>query len=161
MKTARVYVDLDGNEIALDGLDAQERRLLARLQRRARTHPDWCAFDNYRMPALIEFYDGRGVSRKALVRTPLWRIAQDLSSRLGIAAGLIREPDYRDDLEDLIREQYPSRRAFCQATGLTKEALNDFLAGRADLSLAELTRALEQIGYRLHIIAAPQRKKTG
>jgi hypothetical protein len=142
-------------------MDADERRFVARLRRRAQTNPDWDAFDNYWTRAVPEFYQARGVSRKAVVRTPVWRIAQDLSSRLGIAAGLIRSPDYRDELDDLIREHFPSRKAFCQATGIAEEVLSNFLAGRQDVSLDTFNKALERVGYRLHIIAAPQRKKTG
>jgi hypothetical protein len=154
------YVDLDGIPIPLAGLDTEERRLVAQLRRRARRNPDWDAFDNWWTRAIPEFYLARGVSRKAVVRTAVWRIAQDLSSRLGIAAGLIRPPDYRDELDDLIRTHYPSRRAFAQATGMAEAVLNDFLAGRKDLPLATLAQALERAGYRLHIIAAP-RQKTG
>src|SRR5436309_629815 len=102
MNPPNVYVDLNGNEIALDALDAEERRLVARLRRRARTHPDWCNFGTYYLQTVPGFYDARGVSRKAAVRTAVWRIAQDLSSRLGIASGLVREGNYRDELEELI-----------------------------------------------------------
>jgi hypothetical protein len=35
------------------------------------------------------------------------------------------------------------------------------LAGRKDLSLAALEQALDRIGYRLRILPAPQRKRTG
>ncbi len=167
MKAPNVYVDMDGNEIALDALDAGERQLAARLRRRAHTHPDWCDFDNYSMRVILEFYDARKVSRKAVVRSPVWRIAQDLSGRLGIASGLVRPSDCLGDLEDLIREHFPTERAFCEATGLTKETLTDVLAGRADLSLQTLTEALERIGYRLRIVPVPEearaeaRKRTG
>ncbi|MCI0463284.1 MAG: hypothetical protein L0Z62_40575 [Gemmataceae bacterium] len=161
MKRRDVYVDLDGHEIALAGLDADERRLVARLRRRAQTHPDWTDFDNYWMRQVGAFYDARGVSRRVSSASVPVRIAQDLSSRLGIASGLVRPDDYRSELEALIREQFPSRRAFCEATGLAEEALSAFLAGRKDLPLDVLNEALERIGYRLHIIAAPQRKKTG
>src|SRR5262245_21067576 len=127
MRATDVYVDLDGHEIALGALDAEERRLVARLQRRARTHPDWTDFRNYYTRVVAALYDGRGVSRKAMVRTPVWRIAQDLSGRLGIAAGLVRPDDYLGDLEDLIREKFPSHRAFCKATGLSEDVLKQVL----------------------------------
>jgi hypothetical protein len=166
MKTAEVYVDLDGNEIVLAGLDAEERRLVARLRRRARANPDWDAFDNYWTKAVPAFYQARGLARKAVPRTLVWRIAQDLSGRLGIAAGLIRPDDYRDELEDLIREKFPSRRAFCEATGIAEDMLSHVLAGRKDLSLEALTQALARIGYRLRIVPAAEgppkaQKQTG
>jgi hypothetical protein len=158
MKPANVYADLNGNEIALDGLDAEERRLVARLRRRARTHPDWCDFGTHYLRTVAEFYEARGVSRKALVRTAVFRIAQDLSSRLGLASGLVRPSDYRDELEDLIREQFPTRRAFCEATGISEDMLSHVLAGRKDLSLGALNQALERIGYRLRMVPMPERK---
>lgn len=161
MNPVDFYVDLDGNEIALESLDAEERQLFGRIRRRARTHPDWCGFDNYWLQAVHNFYDARGVSRKSLIRSPLYRIGQDLSSRLGIAAGLVRPDDYRDELEELVRDQFPSRKAFCKATGLSEDMLSHVLAGRKDLSLASLTRALERIGYRLRIAPVPKRKRTG
>ena len=89
-----------------------------------------------------------------MVRPPhsaAWRIAQDLSDRLGIAAGLVAADDALGDLEHLIREKFRSRRAFCQATGLAEDMLSHVLAGRKDLSLRALEQALRQIGYALHI----------
>src|SRR4051794_4357198 len=124
MKAADVYVDLDGHEIALAALDAEERRLVARLRRRARTHPDWTDFDNYWMRELVAFYDARGVRRPALKERAPYRIAQDLSGRLGIASGLVRSGAYRDELEELIRDHFPSRRAFCEATGIGEDMLS-------------------------------------
>jgi hypothetical protein len=157
MRRTNVYVDLDGREICLEHLDAEERKLLARIRRRARTHPDWTHFRNYWVRAVAEFYDARRIPRKVARESVVFRIAQDLGSRLGIAAGLIRPDDSRSELEALIEEQFPSKRDFCKATGLPEEALSAFLAGRQDLSLEMLDEALERIGYRLHIIPAPQR----
>jgi hypothetical protein len=162
-------VDLDGREICLEHLDASERALLARLRRRARTNPDWDAFDNYWTRTVPGFYKARGLARKAVPRTTLWRIAQDLSSRLGLAAGLVRPDDYLGDLEDLIREKYPSPHAFCRATGLAAELLEPVLAGRADLPLGTLLKGLERIGYTLRVqplpevtpAAAARKKRTG
>lgn len=158
MTRANVYVDLDGHEICLGHLDAEERKLLAGLRRRARTKPDWDAFDNYWTAAVPALYKSRGLPLKAVPGTILWRIAQDLSSRLGLAAGLIQPDDYRDELEELIREQFPSRRAFCQATGLSEDMLSHVLAGRKDLSIGTLTKALARIGYRLRIVPGPERQ---
>jgi hypothetical protein len=162
-----VYVDLDGHEYCLEHLDADERKLLARIRRRARTSPDWNAFDNYWTNAVPALYVERGVPRKEVPRTLLWRIAQDLSGRLGIAAGLVRPDDYQGDLENLVREKFPSQRAFCRATGLSEDMLSHVLAGRKDLSLASLTQALARIGYQLRIVPVPEcarrqkQKRTG
>lgn len=161
MRPSDVYVDLDGNSIVLSGLDVEERRLLARLRRRAMTHRDWCAFRNYWTQAVAEFYDARGLSRKKSAQTAVFRIAQDLSSRLGIAAGLIRPTDYRDQLKEIVLEQFPSRRAFCKAAGISEDLLSHVLAGRKDLSLATLSHALERIGYSLRIAPALPQKRTG
>jgi hypothetical protein len=73
-----------------------------------------------------------------------------------VSAGLARVGDWRDDLEDLIRENYSTRTAFCEATGLTPDMVSLLLAGRKDLSLESLTKALERIGYRLAIRPIPE-----
>lgn len=160
MKRTEVYEDLDGHSILLS-LDAGERDLVARLQRRAGTNPNWNTFDNYWTKAVPAFYEARGLQRKAIQSTAGWRIAQDLSSRLGIAQGYIEPDDYHSQLESLIREHFPSQRAFCQATGLAEDMLSHVLAGRKDLSLRALTEALARIGYTLRILPGPKRKQTG
>ena len=160
MRQTDVYVDLEGRTLSLTGLDADERRLVARLRRRARSNPGWDAFDNYWTVAVASFYKARGLSRAAVTRTVPWRLAQDLSGRLAVAAGLALVPDYRDELEELIRTQFPSRRAFCEE-GLSEDMLSHVLAGRKDLSLAALTGALGRIGYRLRILPSPGLKPAG
>jgi hypothetical protein len=154
MKPNDVYVDVDGDPIALEGLDAEERKLLARLRRRARTRPDWDDFDNYWTVAVPAFYEARGLARKAVPRTILWQIAQDLSSRLGIAAGHIQPPGPFDDLDEMVLFKFGSIPAFCKATGIPERALDGFLAGRADFSLRTLLDGLQKIGYRLRIAPA-------
>ncbi len=161
MKRTETYVDLDGNEISLSHLDAEEQRLVSQLRRRARSHPDWCDFDTYWMRAVAEFYDERELKRSQSRQTAAYRIGQDLGNRLGIAAGMIRPADYRDQLEDLICNHFPSSRAFCKATGLAEDMLSHVLAGRKDLSLQSLCKALERIGYRLRILPGPPPKRTG
>jgi hypothetical protein len=161
MKRADVYVDRKGRNIVMTDADEEERGLIARLRRRARTHPNWTDFGNFWTREVAAFYDARGLTRAATRRTAAYRIGQDLASRLGIAAGLVRPPDLRDDLEELIREQFRSRRAFCKATGITEDALNAFLAGRQEMPTEALNAALEKVGYRLHILPVREQKKTG
>jgi hypothetical protein len=161
VKASKVYLDLDGNAIPLDGLDVDERRILGRLERRSRTQPDWCDFDNYWMSTVAEFYDGRGLSRSQTIATPVYQIAQDLSARLGIAQGMIRPPDYLDQLEDLVLNHFPSRRAFCKASGLATDLLDDVLSGRKDLPLESMSKALNRIGYRLRIVPTAPTTRTG
>jgi len=160
MKGANNYVTVSGQAVDIGNLGAEERKLLARLRRRARTHADWNDFNNYWMREVAAFYDARRVSRSQSRQSPVYRIAQDLASRLGIATGMVRAPDYRVELEALIRNHFPNRRAFCKATGLSEDMLSHVLAGRKHLSLAALTDALDRIGYRLMITPAV-RKRTG
>lgn len=146
------YIDLDGHEISLADLDDEERRLVGRLRRRAKSHPDWNDFEYYWTRVVGEFYDARGLSRKEARQTSVYRIAQDLGSRLGIAAGLVRPADYRDDLEELIRTRFRTRREFCEATGISEDMLSHVLAGRKHLAIDTLEAALARIGYCLRIV---------
>lgn len=146
-----VYIDVRGREWSLAGLDGEERTLVADLQERARTYPDWNDFDNYWTRKITAFYDQRGVPRSQTVRCTVFKIAQDLSGRIGIAAGYIRPSDYRDELDDLIRNRFSTRQEFCDATGLGEEELGQVLARRKHLSMEALTEALGRIGYTVRI----------
>jgi hypothetical protein len=152
------YVNLYGDKISLTGLDSQERALVARLRRRAAAEPAWCDFRNYCIRAVGEFYDKRGNSRKKASQSPVFRIALDLSNRLGIAEGKVRAPDYRSELQNLVVNQFPSRSDFCKASGISSDMLSQVLAGRKDLSLEALTTALDRIGYRVRFVPAPMPK---
>jgi hypothetical protein len=133
-----------------------------RLRRRAQAKPGWCEFRNYAINAVAAFYDARGTSRKKTSQTPAFRIALDLGSRLGIAEGKVAPPSfaYRDQLHRLVL-QFPTRRAFCEAAGISQAMLSHVLAGRKDLSVASLSKALERIGYRLQFTPAVEAKRTG
>ena len=54
----------------------------------------------------------------------------------------------------MVREEFPSQRAFCKATGLSEDMLSHVLAGRKDLSLKALDSAMQRIGYRRHFVPA-------
>jgi hypothetical protein len=167
-RNTSTYVDLDGHEWNLKELDAQERRLFTDLRRFAEacrfgeTGSDlqrWCDFDNYRLPKILAIYEPRGFTRKQITRSALFQLSEDLSGRLGIALGLARNPNYRDSIQRIVTDQFKSRRAFCEATGLSEDMLSHVLAGRKDLSIGTLTKALDRIGYMIQFVPRdPQAK---
>jgi hypothetical protein len=129
-----------------------EPKLVAELKRQAKQLGDWNEFENYWTRAVADFYKESGLTRKQIRETAVYRIAQDLGSRIAVEAGIARAPDYRDELERLIRFQFQTRRAFCQATGLTEDMLSHVLAGRKHLAIDTLAQALDRIGYAIKIL---------
>ena len=152
------YVDLRGREVSLARLDADERLLLDTLKRRADRATPWHEFANFWMKLVGEFYQGRGLSRSQVRHTVLYRIAQDLGSRLAVGQGLARNPDYRDEIAELIRTRFKTRREFCEATGLSEDMLSHVLAGRKHIAIDTLSEALSRIGCVLKIVPQPGHK---
>lgn len=157
----RTYTTLEGEVIFLGDLDPQEHQLVVLLKKRVRTHPNWTDFDNYWMKKVAQFYDARGMPRKKSSQTAPFQIAQDLSSRLGIASGLVRLGDYRDDLEEIIHTKFRTQREFCEATGLSEDMVSHVLAGRKHLAIDTLEEALHRIGFALHIKPLPKLDQAG
>jgi hypothetical protein len=56
---------------------------------------------------------------------------------------------------------FPTRAAFCKAAGISRDMLSHVQAGRKDLSLESVSKALERIGYRLSFVPAGPGKRTG
>lgn len=154
MKQGNAYIDLKRRVYSLAGLTADERKLVVSLQAHARKKPDWSNFSNFWMAKVSEFYSSRGLTRKAIRETVPYRIGQDLDSRLAVSQGMAREPDYRDEIDDLIRTQFKTRRAFCHATGLSEDMLSHVLAKRKHLAVNTLEESLRRIGYSLRITPA-------
>jgi hypothetical protein len=149
---ASVYVDLRGRQHSLDALDADERKLVTRFKRRAASTAEYSEYHNFWLPVVAEFYKDRGLTKRQIVKTTVYRIAQDLGSRLMVDQGLARAPDYRSELAELVRSKFKTRREFCQKTGLSEDMLSHVLAGRKNMSIDALTGALDQIGYTLRIV---------
>jgi hypothetical protein len=152
------YVDLRGEVVDTSSLDAEELQLVDELQQFAQEHPDprTVEFWNFYARRVGDFYEQRGLSRRETTRTVVWRIAQDINGRLMIAAGLARRGDYRDELENLIRTRFATRRAFCEATGLSEDMLSHVLAKRKNLGIQTLADALTKVGYTIHISPLPE-----
>lgn len=151
MNEADTYSDLRGCTYSLRLLDEEERELIDTLINRASSETDWNRFSNYWMERVAQLYDARGVTRDESCRKIVYRIAQDLASRIGVAAGVVRPPDYRDELADLIRRRFQSQREFCQATGISEDMLSHVLARRKHMAIDTLNEALSRIGYTVRI----------
>ncbi|MBL8826598.1 MAG: hypothetical protein JNM18_06395 [Planctomycetaceae bacterium] len=150
------YTDLRGTVFSLSGLESDERTLIARLKKQSERVADWTEFRNFWMAEVSQFYTAKGLSRREIIESVGYRIGQDLASRLGIAQGKMRPPDYRSDLELLILSKFQTRKEFCDATGLSEDMLSHVLARRKHLAIDTLTEALAKIGYSLHIMPNSQ-----
>lgn len=144
------YTDLDGRTFDLGEFDAEERSLLTRFKRLA-GKLEAAEYQNKSLAAVAELYESRGLSRKQIIRQPLYAVLQDLGARRMVEQGEARLPDYRDQIEELIRTRFATRRAFCKATGLSEDMLSHVLSRRKNLSVESLNDALERIGYGIQI----------
>ena len=144
------YLDLRGKTIDLSVLDEEELQMFQRLQADAE-RMDSATYWNHWVSQVSNLLSRRGLSKAAIVGSSLYRLAQDLGSRQQVQRGEARVPDYRDELEGIVLGQFKTRRAFCEATGLSEDMLSHVLARRKHLAIDTLTEALGRVGYRLTI----------
>jgi hypothetical protein len=150
-----IYLDFKNRPNSLADLTAAERRLIDDCRKLAATRPDWGAYTNFWIPKAEKLLSDRGLDRREMIQSSLWRVIQDIGARLHIGSGLARAPDYRDELEQIIRERFSTRRAFCESTGLSEDMLSHVLARRKHLAIDTLCDALSRIGYSLRIMPLP------
>jgi hypothetical protein len=153
MNNRKLYRDLDGHQYWLAGLDADENKLLGKIRKRFETKPDWDDFDNYWVKAVVKLYEARGLSGRAITQAPVYMIAQDLSMRIALAAGLTQLDDYRSQLEMIALTRFKTRREFCQVVGLSEDMFSHLCAGRKHLSMETLTEVLTRLGCMLRIVS--------
>jgi hypothetical protein len=146
------YTTLSGEKIELSDLDDDEQLLVRVLERQAAGSRDQNEFDNFWMKFVSEFYRPKGLTHREIQQKKAYKIARDLSQQLSIRLGVARPPDYRDQLAELIRTQFVSRKAFCAATGLSEDMLSHVLVRRKHLSIESLEKALGRIGYSLRFV---------
>ena len=91
------------------------------------------------------------LTRKEITETPIFKICEDMDSRLAIKGGYARPGDYRDELQMIIDQRFSSRYAFCQTIGLDEGYLSRVLNKRQHISIKKLTQILDAIGYELTI----------
>jgi hypothetical protein len=155
-KINSAYIDLKGREFVLNGLERGERELVERCIRFAKDNPQWPDYANWWMHEVTKYYEPLGLSRREIIKTIGYRIGQDLQGRQMLAMGVARPSDYRDEIEELIRDHFPTQREFCEATGLSEDMLSHVLAKRKHLAVDTLSDALAKIGYALHIAPLPE-----
>lgn len=135
------YLTLTGRRIDLSNLTPEERRCLAVVLEKYRSHPDWTRFAAWWTKELAKF----GVPHDSA----LFKACDDLEARLGITQGKASPPDYRHCLLALIEERFGSRYRFCKETGIDQGHLSRILAGRSDFSMESLARILRSLGASL------------
>lgn len=144
------YKTITGRRIDLSALSSQEKEILAQLLDEHGQNPDWDKYSNFWQsllrPVLVK------IRASERTRHPLYKVAQDLEMRLGVAQGAVAEPDYRDYLVDRIEEKYGSRYRFCKETGIPEAFLSQVLSGKKDFSIETLRRAATALGLGLALL---------
>ena len=84
-----IYTSLTGETFSLADLDADERRLMDELVARHRSAATWPEFRNHYIRAVDDLYASRGLPRREVTDTPVWKIAQDKQVPLRTAAYIL------------------------------------------------------------------------
>ena len=137
------YRTITGRRLRLSTLTETERNLLRQAREHVRQPGGWNRFAAWWLRA----FNDSGLTEDS----PVWRVCRDLEARLGIAEGKVAPPDYRDYLADLIEERFGSRYRFCQETGIDPGQLSRVFAGKADLSVPLLRRAVKALNAHLEV----------
>lgn len=110
---------------------------------------DWNEFSNFWLGKINSIF--HKVKREDIIKTPIFRICQDMESRLGIKQGHTRMTDYRDILAKIIAEDYQSRYIFCKEVGIDQAFLSSVLKKKKHFSTGKLQNILEKSGYEIEI----------
>ncbi len=145
-----LYKTLNGEVFNLDGLPAEQRTVYSEVKSFYDVNTEWTEFTNLWMSKIREVFSDKPPS--AVVGEPLYKICQDLESRLGIRQGYTREPDYRDLLADIISLHFGSRYRFCKEIGVDEGYLSSVLNKKKNLSLEKLQEILNRTNYRIAFI---------
>ncbi len=145
----RNYTTLKGEKFDLDSLPEEQSNLWEKAEGYFQTAPEWTDFSTFWLRKVAKTFEG--LDRSEIVKMPIFKLCQDLESRLGIEQGYTREADYRDALRELIEVTFPSRYAFCKATGVNEGFLSHILRKDKNFSIPNLQEILEKMGYEMQI----------
>jgi hypothetical protein len=135
------YRTLDNEVFDLNSLPADQKKAYKEAKIYLKNEPLWPAFGNFWTTKVQQM----GLSADS----QLYRIFQDMDSRLGIRQGLTRLPNWREELGSLIDMRFKSRYEFCKLVKLDEGQLSRVLNGKEGLSVKNLARILDKIGFRI------------
>ncbi|MBI4288728.1 MAG: hypothetical protein HY671_09910 [Chloroflexi bacterium] len=144
------YRTLNGEVFNLDELTKDHKLVYVEVKSFYDSNPEWTRFPNVWMDKIREAFAGKDPS--TVVDEPIYKICQDLESRLGIRQGYTREPDYRDLLADIISRHFKSRYQFCKEVGIDEGYLSSVLARKKHLSIEKLQEILDKVDHRIAFI---------
>lgn len=144
------YRTLNGEAFNLNELTEQQKLIYAEVKSFYDTNPEWTEFTSLWIARIKEAFAGKQPS--SVVEEPIYKICQDMDSRLGIRQGYTKEPDYRDLLADIISRHFKSRYQFCKEIGIDEGYLSSVLAKKKHLSIEKLQEILDKIDYRIAFI---------
>jgi hypothetical protein len=150
------FKTLNGEVFALDRLTSEQKRIYSEAKSFYDENPEWREFSNFWITKIRDIFANEEPS--SVVEEPLYKICQDLESRLGIRQGYTREPDYRDLLADIIDLHYRSRYQFCKDMGIDEGYLSNVLNKKKHLSIERLQEILEKTNYRIAFLEKMEEK---
>ena len=143
------YQTLKNEIYDLASLPPDQRKIFETVWNLYEQGPDWDKFSTFWL-ARVDGLQPK-LTRKEIVETPIFKILEDMDSRLAIKQDHARRGDYRDELQVIVDQNFPSRYAFCQTIGLDEGYLSRVLNKRQHISMKKLTQILSTIGYELTI----------
>ena len=149
-----IYVTLNGEFFDFNKLTEVEQELFSRMIQDFEQNLEWAEFKNLWMKEIKKAFLKEEITN--IVEMPIYKIYQDLGSKLGIKQGYTRDSDYRDLLKDLINLKYASRYQFCKQTGFDESYLSNILNKRRELSIQKLEQILKTMGYRIEFVEEPE-----
>lgn len=145
-----MYKTLNGEVFDLDELTDELKTIYSVLKSHYDINTDWTEFTNLWITKVREAFSDKQPSE--IVEEPIYKICQDLDSRLGIRQGYTREPDYRDLLADIISLHFGSRYQFSKEIGIDEGYLSSVLNKKKNLSLEKLQEILKKMNYRIAFV---------
>lgn len=144
------YVTLDQEIFNISELPEAQKALYEEVFESFKQRPQWPEFQNLWLLKINNLLRNT-LSRSEIIKTPIYKICQDMDSRLGIEQGFMRQADYRDILAKIIYENYSSRYKFCKAVGIDEAFLSNVLNKKKSFSIENLEKILAKIGYEIEI----------
>ena len=145
-----LYKTLNGEVFDLNKLTKREREIYSEVKAFYNLNTDWTEFSNLWITKIREAFSSTNPS--LVTKKNIYRICQDLESRLGVRQGYTREIDYRDLLADIINIHFKSRYQFCNKLAFDQGYLSSVLNRKKHISMNKLQEALDKINYRIAFV---------